>query len=99
MNGAYGDVYRAKALMNLPDGRSFLCNWMVSQQSSQFLPLEAVEPPAGRPNHTSHLVVQGKALDPTGIQSTIDDCLLTDDALELHQAPLRDRQHALQSNG
>ena len=100
MNGAYGDVYRAKALMNLPDGRSFLCNWMVSQQSSQFLPLEAVEPPAGRPNRTSHLVVQGRALDPAGIQSTIDDCLLTaDDVLELHQAPLRDRQHALQSNG
>ena len=99
VNGAYGDVYRAKALMNLPDGRSFLCNWMVSQQSSQFLPLEAVEPPAGRPNRTSHLVVQGRALDPAGIQSTIDDCLLTDDVLELHQAPLRDRQHALQSNG
>ena len=99
VNGAYGDVYRAKALMNLPDGRSFLCNWMVSQQSSQFLPLEAVEPPAGRPNRPSHLVVQGRALDPAGIQSTIDDCLLTDDVLELHQAPLRDRQHALQSNG
>ncbi len=99
VNGAYGDVYRAKALMNMPDGRSFLCNWMVSQQSSQFLPLEAVEPPAGRPNRTSHLVVQGRALDPAGIESTIDDCLLTDDVLELHQAPLRDRQHALQSNG
>jgi len=98
VNGAYGDVYRAKALMNLPDGRSFFCNWMVSQQSSQFLPLEAVEPPAGRPNRTSHLVLEGRALDPAGIQSTIDDCLLTDDVLELHQAPLRKKQQAHQSN-
>ena len=99
VNGAYGDVYRAKGLMNLPDGRSFLCNWIVSQQNTQFLPLEAVEPPIGRPNRTSHLVVQGRALNPSGIQSTINDCLLTDDVLELHQAPLRDRQHAFQSNG
>ena len=98
VNGAYGDVYRAKALMNLPDGRAFLCNWMVSQQSSQFLPLEAVAAPAGRPNRTSHLVVQGRALNPAGIQSTIVDCLLTDDVLELHQAPLRNRQLAHQSN-
>ena len=94
VNGAYGDVYRAKALMNLPDGRSFLCNWMVSPQSSQFLPLDAVEPPAGRPNRTSHLVVQGRALNHAGIQSTIDDCLLTDEVLELHKAPLRKTQHA-----
>ena len=99
VNGAYGDVYRAKALMNLPDGRSFLCNWMVSQQGSQFLPLEAVAPPAGRPERTSHLVVQGRALNPSGIQATIVDCLLTDDVLELHQAPLRNRQLAHQFNG
>jgi len=36
VNGAYGDVYRAKALMNLPDGRYILFNWIVSQQGSQY---------------------------------------------------------------
>ena len=92
VNGAYGDVYRAKALMNLPDGRAFFCNWIVSQQGSQFLPLQAVAPPTGRPKRASELVVQGKALDGIGIQSTIDDCLLSDAVLEMHQAPLRDRQ-------
>lgn len=98
VNGAYGDVYRAKGLMNLPDGRSFFCNWMVSQEGSQFLPLDSVEPPKGRPERTSHLVVQGRALNCSGLQSTIDDCLLRDDVLELHQAQLRDRQHDLQPN-
>jgi len=39
-------------------------------------------------------VVQGRALNPAGIQSTIDDCLHTDEVLELHQAPLRKTQHA-----
>ena len=53
VNGAYGDVYRAKGLMNLPDGRAFFCNWMVSQESSQFLPLDATAPPQGRPSRTS----------------------------------------------
>jgi len=72
---------------------------MVRQQSSQFLPLKAVEAPAGRPNRTSHLVVQGKALNHAGIKSTILDCLLTDDVLEQHQATLRNRQLAQQSNG
>lgn len=96
VNGAYGDVYRAKALMNLPDGRSFFCNWMVSQEGSQFLPLEAVQPPTGRPNRLSHLVVQGKALDPDGMQSTIDDCLLADEVLAMQQAQLRQQQPDLQ---
>ena len=92
VNGAYGDVYRAKALMNLPDGRAFFCNWMVSQQGSQFLPLERVEPPHGRPKRSSELVVQGKALNGIGIQTTIDDCLISDDVLEMHQAPMRNQQ-------
>ncbi len=95
VNGAYGDVYRAKALMNLPDGRAFFCNWMMTQDGSQFLPLQAVAPPNGRPTRVSELVVQGKALDAVGAQSTIDDCLLNDAVLEMHQAPLRDRQPEL----
>jgi hypothetical protein len=96
VNGAYGDVYRAKALMNMPDGRSFFCNWMVSQSGSQFLPLQSVAPPTGRPNRPSHLVIQGKGLIPASIQSTINDCLLSDEVLELQQAPLREQQPNLQ---
>jgi len=92
VNGAYGDVYRAKGLMNLPDGRAFFCNWMVSQASSQFLPLDATAPPQGRPSRTSELVVQGKALNPEGIQSTINDCLLADDVLAMQQQQLQQQQ-------
>ena len=88
VNGAYGDVYRAKGLMNLPDGRAFFCNWMVSQQESQFLPLNSVAPASGRPDRPSALVVQGKGLDPAGIQSTIDDCLLSDDVMAMQQNQL-----------
>ena len=91
VNGAYGDVYRAKGLMNLPDGRAFFCNWMVSQQESQFLPLNSVAPASGRPNSPSALVVQGKALDPGGIQSTIDDCLLSDDVFAMQQHQRQDQ--------
>ena len=96
VNGAYGDVYRAKGLMNLPDGRAFFCNWMVSQESSQFLPLDATAPPQGRPSRTSELVVQGKALNPEGIQATINDCLLADDVLAMQQQQLQQQQPTLQ---
>lgn len=92
VNGAYGDVYRAKALMNLPDGRAYFCNWMMTQEGSQFLPLQYVAPPTGRPKRGSALVVQGKALDAVGMQTTIDDCLLSDEVLEMQQAPLRNQQ-------
>jgi len=92
VNGAYGDVYRAKALMNLPDGRAFFCNWMVSREGSQFLPLQTLASPDGRPPRLSRLVVQGKDLDPAAIEVTLADCLLSDAVLELQQAPLRQRQ-------
>ncbi len=69
---------------------------MVSQQGSQFLPLESLEPLTRRPNRISHLVVQGKALDQAGIQSTINDCLLADEVLEMQQAQLRQQQQDLQ---
>ena len=92
VNGAYGDVYRAKGLMNLPDGRAFFCNWMVSQESSQFLPLDTTAPPQGRPSRTSELVVQGKGLNPEAIQATIKDCLLADDVLAMQQQQLQQQQ-------
>ena len=92
VNGAYGDVYRAKALFNLPDGRAFFCNWIVSQEGSQFLPLQTSVKPYGRPERLSRLVVQGKDLVPAAIESTVSDCLLSDDVLEFQQAPLRQRQ-------
>ena len=92
VNGAYGDVYRAKALMNLPDGRAVFCNWMVSREGSQVLPLRTVAPPEGRPGRLSRLVVQGKDLDPAAIEVTLADCLLSDAVLELQQAPLRQGQ-------
>ena len=97
VNGAYGDVYRAKALMNLPDGRAFFCNWMVSQGGSQFLPLESVAAPDGRPKRCSRLSVQGKALDGSGIQATIADCLLSDEVLELHREPQRQQAELTQA--
>lgn len=92
VNGAYGDVYRAKALMNLPDGRAFFCNWMVSQERSQLLPLKTLAPPEGRPKRLSRLIVQGQNLDPAAIEVSIADCLLSDASLELQQAPHRKQQ-------
>ncbi len=99
VNGAYGDVYRAKGLMNLPDGKSIFFNWIMSQKGSQFLPLKTVSPPHGRPKRPSGLVIQGKGLDCKNIQSTINLCLLNDALLEMHQMTLRDRQsEALRTN-
>ena len=53
VNGAYGDIYRAKALMNIIDGRFMLFNWIVSRNGSQFLQLNNFAPPKGRPQRIS----------------------------------------------
>ena len=83
MNGAYGDVYRAKALLNVPDGGSYFCSWKVSQQGSQFLPLQSLESSPERPNRTYHLVIQGKSRNQVAMKATINDCILGNDSLEL----------------
>ena len=96
VNGAYGDVYRAKALLNVPEGVSYFCNWMVSQQGSQFLPLQSLELTTESPNRTSHLVIQGKSLNQVAMKATINDCILGDDSFELQQAQLTKQQPNLQ---
>ena len=92
VNGAYGDVYRAKALMNLPDGRYIFFNWILSQQGSQYLTLNNVASLNGRPERHSEIVIQGNKIEFDLIKSTIHNCLLNDSVLELHQASLRDSQ-------
>ena len=92
VNGAYGDVYRAKALMNLPDGRYILFNWILTQKGSQYQTLNQVAPLNGRPERHSEIVIQGKNLNFQLIKSTINNCLLSDAVLEHHQATLRNSQ-------
>ena len=94
VKGAYGDVYPAKALLNIPDGRSMYFNWIVSQPGSQFLQLNDIAPPKGRPQRISQLVIQGRNLEFTRIKSTINLCLINDSVLEMHQASLSNQQLA-----
>ena len=94
VNGAYGDVYRAKALMNIIDGRFMLFNWIVSRNGSQFLQLNNFAPPKGRPQRISQLIIQGINLDFVSIQSTVNLCLVNDAVLQFHQASLGNQQLA-----
>ena len=94
VNGAYGDIYRAKALMNIIDGRFMLFNWIVSQQGSQFLQLNNFAPPKGRPQRISQLIIQGRNLDFVSIKSTVNLCLVNDAVLQFHQASLGNQQLA-----
>jgi len=94
VNGAYGDVYRAKALMNIIDGRFMLFNWIVSRNGSQFLHLNDFAPPKGRPQRISQLIIQGINLDFVSIQSTVNLCLVNDAVLQFHQASLGNQKLA-----
>ena len=78
--------------MNLPDGRYIFFNWILSQQGSQYLTLNNIAPLNGRSERHSEIVIQGNKIDFDLIKSTIQNCLLNDSVLELHQASLRDSQ-------
>jgi hypothetical protein len=69
---------------------------MVTQQGSQFLPLQILESTSGQPTRISHLVMQGKSLNPVAMKATINDCILEDDSLEVMQLPLTKQQPDLQ---
>ena len=81
-------------MLNIPDGRSMYFNWIVSQPGSQFLQLNDIAPPKGRPQRISQLVIQGRNLEFTRIKSTINLCLINDSVLEMHQASLSNHQLA-----
>ena len=92
VNGAYGDVYRSKALMNLPDGRSILFNWILTQEASQYFHLNKISPLNGRSESYSEIVIQGININFKVIQATINQCILNNSVLEYHQSSLREAQ-------
>ncbi|MEM9907968.1 MAG: GTP-binding protein [Cyanobacteria bacterium P01_D01_bin.44] len=89
--GAYGEVIRAKAIVDLADGQSFYFDFLQSRDTqSQALPLPKWL--KGRPDRFSGIEVMGKSLDPPSLVSTLQACCLSDALLASHQATIRQNQ-------
>lgn len=88
VQGAYGQMIRTKAVLELADGQAIYVDHLPAQETTyQDLPLPQWLD--GRPQRFSGIEMVGRALDKEAIASTLKDCCLTDATLASHQAALQ----------
>jgi hypothetical protein len=95
IQGAYGSVQRAKAILNIADGQTFLFNFISGLEGSDYRALEVPLCLDGRPQEFSGLEVVGEGLDGAGITETLQDCFVADEMLAQYQAYLKTAQETV----
>ncbi len=82
---AYGQVERAKAILNLADGRCIYGEFTPGIQGDSFIELTLPRLLEGRPEGFSGLEIFGPNLDQKSLAQTIKDCCLSDTELQHYQ--------------
>ena len=99
VQGAYGEVHRAKVIFDLADGQAFHFDFVNSLLGRAYTELKLPRWVQGRPNRFSGIEVVGHGLHGDGdgplgrsstIAATLKDCYLSDSLLAAHQAALKD---------
>jgi G3E family GTPase len=90
VQGAYGEVHRAKGIFELADGQAFHFDFVNSLPGSAYTELKLPRWEQGRPQRFSGIEVVGQGLDEGAIAATLKDCYLSDSLLAAHQAALKD---------
>lgn len=91
VQGAYGQMLRTKAVLELADGQSLYIDHLPQRETTyQDLPLPIWLD--GRPQRFSGIEMIGVGLDKVAIAATLKDCCLTDATLASHQAALKQSQ-------
>ncbi|MEM6519672.1 MAG: GTP-binding protein [Cyanobacteria bacterium P01_D01_bin.71] len=90
IQGAYGEVHRAKGIFELADGQAFHLDFVNSLPSSVYTELNLPRWVQGRPQRFSGIEVVGHGLNEGAIAATLKDCYLSDSLLTAHQATLKD---------
>jgi len=97
VQGAYGQMIRAKAVLELADGQSIYIDHL-PQQETTYRDLPLPKWLDGRPQRFSGIEMVGMGLDKGAIAATLQDCCLTDATLKAHQAALKQSQEYLSQN-
>jgi G3E family GTPase len=90
IQGAYGEVHRAKGIFELAEGQAFHLDFVNSLPGSAYTELNLPRWVQGRPNRFSGIEGVGQELDEGAIAATLKDCYLSDSLLTAHQATLKD---------
>jgi len=94
VQGAYGQMIRTKAVLELADGQSLYIDHL-PQQETTYRDLPLPKWLDGRPQRFSGIEMVGRNLDKSAIAATLQDCCLTDATLKAHQAALKQSQDYL----
>lgn len=90
IQGAYGELHRAKGIFELADGQAIHLNFVDSLPGIVYTELNLPRWVQGRPQRFSGIEVVGQGLDKGAIAATLKDCYLSDSLLAAHQTTLRD---------
>lgn len=88
-HGAYGDVIRAKGIVDVNDGRSLYCDFVAGVPQTEFLELDLPRYLEGRPQRFSGLEVVGKNLDEPALKATLSACCLSDSLISQYQQQVK----------
>jgi hypothetical protein len=89
IQGAYGEVARAKGIFEIVDGRSFYFSFGIGYSDVTYFELPLTSVLNGRPTRFSGLEVVGDKLQTQVIMETLQDCGLDDNALAYYQEQIR----------
>ena len=90
IEGAYGDIVRAKSIFNIMDGQCIYRDYLQDGINLDFQALEIPLSLDGRPTHFSGLEIIGSNLDKQAIVDTIGDFCLPDDIVQFYQQQVKE---------
>ncbi|ANV83172.1 hypothetical protein AWQ21_01465 [Picosynechococcus sp. PCC 7003] len=90
--GAYGQIQRAKGIVEIVDGRAFYLDYVAGMADSLYRELPCEPWLEGRPERFSGLEVIGTQLNEKQIADTILDCCLNDELLAYYQGQIRQQR-------
>ena len=89
IQGAYGEVIRAKAIFDLADGQSYHGNFISGKTKLNFKALNLPPWLKDRPDRFSGFEIVGKNLDKQEIAQTVRDCCISSEAIAYYQQQMK----------
>jgi hypothetical protein len=86
---AYGEIQRIKGIFNIFDGQCIYGDFVQGFTQEEFSTLDLPRHLEGRPTRFSGFEIVGRDLDKIGIAQSINDCCLSDSAINYYQQQVK----------
>ncbi|WP_107669767.1 GTP-binding protein [Cyanothece sp. BG0011] len=90
IQGAYGEVVRAKGIFDLADGQIYYGDFISGKSELEFKPLNLPRWLDGKPDRFSGFEVVGSNLDKAEIVQTVRDCCVPEAAINYYQQQVKE---------